>query len=324
MKNGSMELARVCMAESERYKGARFFETEMGDIAIDSGSMYIGGEELCSMDEYGWQLFAKLLDIPTPYMSRMGGDLRTANVMGWLRRFADKSVSGAVKDGYLIELNAGLEISKGDVLEILLREMPLGEVLSAFSQSNSTILDIANPVQIYEGEDGFFVPGVRVVLKSGLNAPEFSPILVEESTSAVIEFGEYFCKLNIKSLSYNDILNVIASRVRECVKCADDIFHIYRGAECGSIKDVRRRVSWLCRENGLPPRVESYAVGRIDELGLCDATNGDIIALFGLLGYINEVKQSSARKSQRIAGHIAMRYGAEHRCSKCDALEIGG
>lgn len=324
VQHGAVTLAEVCRRESERYRGATRISTDMGSVSVSEQALMVDGEECAALDDYSWQMVAKLLDIPIAYMMRMGARMRAGNANYWLSVLRDKDIEFVVKDGELIEMHEGMEIAAGDVLDILSAEMPTGEVVNAFQQSNATVWDIVNPSQLYESECGLFIPGMRVVLKSGLNAPEISPIFMDEGTCAVMECDEFFGKLNIKSLSYNDILHVIGSRVHDCVAYSDSVFRLYRGVECQEVKDAKRRVAQYCREHGVPGRVASYAVSEVESAGLSSSTLGDIIMLFGSLGYRDEVKQSSARKMQRLAGHIVTGSSSESRCTKCDALEIVG
>lgn len=322
VQHGTVTLSDACREEALRYKGSESKRAELGSISFENSVMFVGFDAFADMDDYAWTLFAKLLDIPIPYLLRLSSRMRASNVEYWLGVNSDKEVCMVVKDMELVELRDGMEISKGDVLDMLLSEMPMGEVMSAFSQSNAVVWDVIDTSRSYESETGVFIPGMRVVVKDGLNAPDISPIFVCKETCSVFECADILPKINIKSLGYSDILHVISNRISDCSKIAGQIFNMYRKVESIDVPEPKRRVALYCKEHGVSDRVRSYAISTFDESGLSEATLGDIIALFGGLGHLNEVKQASARRLQKLCGHIVTHAAGESRCGVCDSLAV--
>lgn len=324
LQNGEVTIADACKRASERLKGAERGKYELGELKIESSSLMVSdsGEVLAEMDEFSWGLFAKLLNIPLPYLLRLGSAMRALNVNYWLQSCHDKEVELVLRDGELLDIKEGMEIEQGDVLDILNRAVPGGIIIRASNPTNAVMWDVLDTRRRYEASFGSWVPGMRVVVKEGLNAPDVAPIFVNEESCGTIECADYFDKLNIKSLSYNDILHVIAERVTDCVNCSDSLFGAYRGIEREDVPNARRRVALYCREHNIPDRVRKYAVSAYDESGLARGEFGDIISVFSTLGFSEEVKPASERKLQKLAGHIVTKAHGEDRCEKCDALSV--
>lgn len=323
-QNGEVTIADACQRAAERFRGAKREKVELGQLNVTGSELVMGesGEVIAEMDDYAWGLFCKLLNIPQPYLNRLGSKMRAMNVNYWLTSYHDKEVVLVHRDGELLDIKEGIVIEQSDVLDILNRAVPGGIILRASNPTNAVMWDIVDTRRRYEGDGGWWVPGMRVVVKEGLNAPDISPIFVSEDSCGTIECAECFDKLNIKSLGYSDILHVIAERVTDCVNCADGLFRTYRDIEGEAVPNTRRRVTHYCNEHGIPERVGKYAVAACDDAGLVNGDFGDIIAVFSNLGFADEVKPSSERKLQKLAGHIVTKAHSEDRCDKCDALSV--
>lgn len=325
LQNGEVSVAEACRKASERMRGATTGRFELGQLNVDGGSLVDSesGEVLCQMDEFAWSLFAKLLSIPLPYLMRLGQKMRAINVNYWLASYHDKEVELTYRDGELLKVKEGVEIERGDILELLNSVVPGGVILRASNPTNAVMWDVIDTRKRYDSDRGHWVPGMRVVVKEGLNAPDVTPIFVSEESCGTIECADYFDKLNIKSLGYGDILRVVAERMADCVNCADSLFSSYRKIEGDEVPNTRRRILLYCREHGVPSRVERYAVSAYDGSGLVSGDFGNIISVFSTLGFSNEVKPASERKLQKLAGHIVTKAYSEERCDKCDSLSVG-
>ena len=115
---------------------------------------------------------------------------------------------------------------------------------------------------------------------------------------------------------------MVNERICDCVNARDHLFGMYEKMSREIVPNTRRRVALYCREHNVPDRVKSYALNQFDDLGLSTGSFGDIIALFGTLGFVDEVKQSSERKLQKLAGHIVTKSAGEDRCQACDSLAV--
>lgn len=324
LQNGEVTVADACRRASERLRGATRERYELGALKVDGSQLVVAesGEAVCQMDEYSWGLFAKLLNIPLPYLLRLGAKMRALNVNYWLQSYHDKEVELVYRDGELLELKEGMEVEQGDVLEILNRVVPGGTIVRASNPTNAVMWDVVDERRKYEADRGSWVPGMRVVVKDGLNAPEITPIFVSEDSCGTIECAEHFDKLNIKSLGYNDILHVIGERMTDCVNCADGLFNAYRRIERETVPNARRRIALYCKENGIPERVGKYATSLYEDAPNSRGDFGNIISVFSTLGFSEEVKPASERKLQKLAGHIVTKAHAEDRCDKCDNLTV--
>ena len=324
LQSGEVTIADACRRASERLKGAERRRVELGQLKVQDASLVdtSDGDVVCQMDEFSWGLFAKLLNIPLPYLLRLGAKMRALNANYWLGLHHDKEIEIVFRDGELLEVKDGMEVEKGDILDLLNHIVPGGSILRASSGTNSVIWDVIDERRKYSGRDAVWVPGMRVVVRDGLNAPEINPMFVSTSSCGSIECAEYFEKLNIKSLGYNDILHVVGERMSDCVNCADSLFNSYKRIESEEVPNTRRRIALYCRENAVPDRVRKYAVSAYDESGLVRGDFGAIISVFSTLGFSEEVKPASERKLQKLAGHIVTKAHSEERCDKCDALSV--
>lgn len=322
VQNGEVSIDDACRRASERMRGAKKEIVELGSLSVDGGSLSVDGKVVANMDDFAWTMFAKLLDIPTPYLMRLGTGMREANVGYWLDVYRDKEVSIVYRDMELVDMSDGVEVQESDVLDILNARVPGGIILRAFSQTNSVVWDVVDLRKVYAGSYDTYFPGMRVVVKKGLNAPEVSPIFVSENSCGTIECADYFDKLNIKSMSYGDILRLVSERVIDCTCCMDGLFEAFKKVEGEEVRNPRRRVALYCREHGIPSRIRSYCLERLDGARLRSTTYSNIIALFSTIGFVDEVKQSSERKLQKLAGHIITKAKTESRCSACDSLEV--
>lgn len=318
---GEMSLEDACIASAERMRDAVRMRTELGQIKVSDGRILLSDEDIAGVDDVAWGIFAKLLQIPLPYLKRLGSKMRALNVNYWLEQYHDKEAVVTYRNGELIEISDGIEIEKGDILDILYGAMPDGTIFNAIAQTNSVIWDVIDWSRSYGGDEKF-VPGMRVVVKEGLNAPEVVPIFMSFDSCGIIECAETFEPINIKSLGYNDILHVVGERISDCINFSDGLFAAYGKVKDVDIPNARRRIRHYCEEHNLPKRVQAYALGTFDDAGLSNCNYGNIIGLFSTLGFIDEVKQSSARKLQRLAGHIVTKAMSEDRCEKCDALTL--
>lgn len=322
IQNGEVSVDDACRRASERMRGAKRMNVELGSVRVSDNVLSVDGEVVANMDDFAWSLFAGLLNIPTPYLMRLGNAMRAANVEYWLDAYGDKQASIVCKDMELLELVDGVEISQSDILDILNNVLPDGVMLRAFSQTNSVVWDVVDVRKVHVGRYDTYFHGMRVVVKKGLNAPEVSPIFVSENSCGTIECADCFDKLNIKSMTYGDILRLVSERMVDCLMCADGLFEAFRKVESEDVPYPKRRVALYCREHGISGRVKSYAVSKLDEARLRSATYGNIIGLFSTIGFSPEVKQSSERKFQKLAGHIITKARTESRCSACDSLEV--
>ena len=322
IQNGEVSISEACKRASERMRGATRMNVELGSVSVSDNILSVNGEIVANMDDFAWTLFASLLNIPAPYLMRLGNKMRAANVEYWLDAYKDKQVSMVVKDMELVELVDGMEISQADILDILNKVVPDGIMLRAFSQTNSVVWDVVDIRKAHVGRYDTYFHGMRVVVKKGLNAPEVSPIFVSENSCGTIECADYFDRLNIKSMTYGDILRLVSERMIDCLMCADGLFEAFKKIESEEVPYPKRRVTLYCREHGISDRVKSYAVNRLEEACLRSANYGNIIGLFSTIGFFDEVKQSSERKLQKLAGHIITKAKTESRCSACDSLEV--
>lgn len=323
IQNGEVTLADACREASSRFDGATRQTVMLGDLATDEKRLAIYGEAVASLDDYAWQLLAKLLGIPVPYMCRMGSGMRSVNVNYWLSAYSDKEATLIYRSGSLLDAIDGVEISAADMLDAAYSAVPDGIVLRAWSQTNSTIWDIVDIGRHYESARDVYYPGMRVVLKKGLNAPEIVPILVADSSCGTIECADRFEPLNIKSMGYGDIMRMVSERVRAVMSSHDALFGAMGDIEGVDVPSPRRRIALYCREHAVPGRVTDKAISIFDDTGLDSASYGDIIGLFSTLGFLDGVKRASDRKMQRLAGHIVTRALSEKRCAVCDSLDVG-
>ena len=320
LMNGRMTLADACKAISEKEAGANYLTCPMGELSIDNGSLLHNNDIISSFlsnDEY--EKLCGLLNIPTAYLLRLSPKMRKLNIEYWFDQYDEKEVSLSYKDGQLLDIVDGLDIKLQDVLGILLESMPDAVIFRVSSQLNSTMFDIYDESMSFDTEYDTYFGGIRLVHRKGFNAPDISPIFLNVNSCGIIECSEYIEKMQIKNLTYKDILQVIREHVGICADALPSLFHAFESIAAQKISNPHRRIALYCREHNVPERVRSYALSSFDETGLQDADFEILVDLFSSLGYANEIKLASERKLQKLAGYIIVKARGEHRCDKCDS-----
>ena len=321
VQNGSMKLGEVCKKAADEREGSETIAAQMEDVSVEGG-LSVYGDRIAEMDDAAWRMFSRLLDIPTPYFMRLERPMREANAGYWLKKFFDKDITMVVKDGKLISLSAGMEIDMLDVLDSVYTSFPGSIVLDVEQSVSSTVLDIISPEAFGSVHGESWRGGVRLAVKPGLRAPDIHPLLVGESTSCIVEFAELFEPLSIKSMSYRDIIRMVSERAGDCISSLDSMIRTFGIIDSEDVPEPRRRIVHLCREHGVSDRLKSKVMGEFDDHWLSGAESGDIIMLFGTLGLVGGVGRAGGVRLQRVAGHMISSAHSEHRCSKCDSLEV--
>ena len=324
--NGDVTLSDLYYGAVKHYDGSRTDIVQMGELRVDDDVLEVLPDVKVLLDESAWEKVCELLRIPFAYMKRLSKYMRKVNAEFWFDHDADKDVTVISKGDLLVDIRADMEISMVDVLAIMDSVVDGAKVFRSVHKKNSTIIDVFDERVSFDmgtlGSNRVYYGGLRVEVKDGLKAPAISPMLIDEDSCSVVEFGQFLEPLNIKSLSYDDILSVIEERMDNCYgavpRLAETMNHIWDE----DVPNPRRRLQLYCREHGIPERVRAYILDRFDESGFDKATFGDIIGLFGVMGYVNEVKQSSELKLQQLAGYIVMKAHTERRCKACDATLV--
>lgn len=319
MMNGVVPLSDAYEAIIEKEKGAHSLSCRMSELSIEDGALAHNGEPISLLSNDGYGKLCNLLNIPTAYLLRLPKQMKKMNIEYWFDAFGDKEVSLKYKEGELLEIADGTDIKVQDVLGILVALMPDALIFRTSNQVNSTIFDIYDENISFDTEYDTYFGGIRLVHKKGLNAPDISPIFLNVNSCGIIECSAYLEKMVIKNLSYKDILQVIRERFSNCIDALPLLFHVFESMASQPVPNPHRRIALYCREHNIPERVRSYALSSFDESGREEADYEVLIDLFSSLGYANEIKQSSERRLQQLAGYIIVKARGEHRCDKCDS-----
>lgn len=318
--NGETYLSELCAHLRDRKKGAETIEVELGKLHIDEdGSLYYDGERLLGLDDEGYYKLSSVANIPTAYLMRLNNRMKIVNLEYWFRVLSEKKVSLSYGNGELVDVHVGIEIDMLDVLEKVAERMEVPKVFKVFNQTNTTIIDIYDEAESYDTSYDSYYAGLRVLIKKGLFAPEISPMFLNMNTCGIIECSSYLDALGIKGLAYDEIMDAVGARISNCLHATDTLFATYKDMCTQEVENARRRVHHYCEEHNIPERVVAYALDALEEAHLKAATYEDIINLFGSLGYVDEVKQSSERKLQQLAGYIIVSK-SEKRCQTCDSI----
>lgn len=317
--NGKHFLSTTYRDASTRKMESNITECDCDDIDVLGKDFLLYGENVAKLDDYGYSVMGKFLGIPVPYLLKLSIELRNANCQYWLEQKSGKQVKVQIKDNQLLDMTAADAIDPVDVLKILNDVYSGAIILNTVQQTNSTVFDLYLPDEEYEAGGRTFYGGVRCVLKSGLNAPDIVPIFVDSESCSIIECATFVSESSIRGLSYVDILRVIRSTAGVMRSALDGLFHTYEHLSEEVVTEPRRRIALYAREHGLPDRVASYVLKQYDDAHIADVTYGDIIALFGGMGFVDEVKQASERKMQKLAGYILVKAHGERRCASCDS-----
>lgn len=292
------------------------------DLEVSHGSVEMCGSELCTLDDYGYELLSKGLNIPTAYMRRLDQRMRDMNVQFWLNADKESQATVKVRDGLLVDFSVGARLDIGDVFAILAGQCGNCLVWSITEQTNATLVDLVSEGERYELGNDVFNGGIRIVIPHSLRAPDIAPILFNVNSCAVIEMGCMVEPLNIKGMVYSQVLEAIEERVHEALMAVGVYFSRLEDAYDKPVPAPRRRISLYCREHNIPDRVKAYALAAFDDSGKQTATYLDLVDLFSAICHMDEVKDMSARRLQRLAGHIAITGIAEARCERCDAMMV--
>lgn len=322
MMNGETTLGDVYAQVKKSLEGAKVERTRLNRVEVDTSGLWVGNTKVANLDDKGFEIIAKFFGIPVPYMMKLNRETRKANVDFWIDYYSDKEVEIVYRDNELMDMREGIKIEMVDVLEIVNVVFPDACIFKVTQQTNSTILDVYRDDLQFHTEYDTYLGGIRLVVKNGLAAPDISPMFLNVNSCAIIECSTYLEPLCIKNLSYVDILRVIRERVENCADALPSLFATYTGIASEKVTEPHRRIALYCREHNVPERVKAYALKEFDESGLQTATFEDIICLFSVLGYVDEVKQASEKKMQQLAGYIIVKAKGEKRCSHCDSMLI--
>lgn len=318
--NGYTTLNDLYARVSEKFDGAKKYETNFGKLSIDNGQLMELNKPVCDLDDFAYENIGKLLGIPTAYLARLNNELKRLNIEFWFDQLAEKEVRIWVKNNELIEVAEGMKIEIQDVLKIANVVFPEAYVFSVNQQTNSTIIDVYSETYQFDTSFDTYFGGMRIIVKNGLVAPEITPIFLNVNSCGIVECNPFSEKLIIKNLTYKDILRAIQDRMENCVASLHPLFDTFEEIMGDQVPEPRRRISHYCREHAMPDRVNAYAAKVFDETGIDSATVEDLVCIFSTLGYVDEIKQSSAMKLHRLAGHIIVRSHGEKRCQACDAM----
>lgn len=319
--NGSLTLRDAYKKVCDAFDGCFSTVCQMGDLEIgDDCSLICNGESVALLDNAGYSLICKALKMPTPYILRLPKSLKKTNIEYWLSLNEEKDVSIKSKGGDLIEFRCDVEIELMDILEIAYAEMPNAKVFRTLAQTNAVVFDVYDEGVSFDTDFDTYFGGLRLVCKKGLNAPEISPILINANSCGIIDFADAVEKLNIKNLSYSDILVLIDGAVKSCVNALPGLFSRFASLRNEVIENPHRRIALYCRENNLPDRVRSFAIQSYDENEFVGGSYELVIGMFSVLGYEDTIKENSSRKAQRLAGKIAFGEQSGIRCASCDSI----
>lgn len=308
---------------------------EVSKNAMGEDEFDIIGHIMC-FDKIG-----AMLQIPVPYLGRLGVDMRADNINYWLKKLSDKkfSVGVRVNDGpvpNLVEFSEAKRqnIDFADCLKVLLEKVGgSAQIVRTDSSLGHTQIDILMPEKRFKigfkggGNGELYTAGVRFVHKRKFQAPEVSPIFMNEASCGIVECDGYLEPISIRDLSYEDILRVIGEKVENVVDCLDGLAYTMDEVYDEEIPRMRKRIMHMYSEHGLPARVRATALTCFDEYRLSmpsgdEGTTGELIDLISSSCFIKEIKMNSVRRLQRLAGYVVVKSHHEHRCNNCDAILI--
>lgn len=323
MMNGEVYLGDIIAQIKLVYEGTKTDTVELYQLEIDDDILtHPSLGQMVHLEDDDYEKLCKVVNIPSKYILKLNKRMRKMNLEYWFEEMEDSEVTITYRSDQIIEIKDHDEIKPLDVLEIVRGAMPNAKIFKVTNQTNSQIYDIYDEDARYFTENDSYYGGLRIVLKKGLNAPDISPIFLNMGSCGIIECSTYLEKIIIKSLTYKDILRVIQERVVNCIEAAPMLFNAFEKMCVEKVEQPHRRIALYCREHAVPDRIKAYALQRFDEACLQTTTYEDIICLFSVIGYVEEVKQASERKMQQLAGYIIVKAKGEKRCSHCDATLI--
>ena len=323
MMNGEVYLSDIIAQIRRIYEGTKTDTVELFQLEIDDGTLtHPDLGQMVHLEDDDYEKLCKIVNIPSKYILKLNRGMRKANLEYWFEEMGESEVSITYRADQIVEIKEHDEIKPLDVLGIVRDAIPNAKLFKVTNQTNSQIYDIYDEEAEYLIGDSCYYGGLRLVLKRGLNAPDICPIFINTGSCGIIECSTYLEKMMIKSLAYKDILRVIQERVMNCIEAEPLLFGTFEKM-CGEeVDQPHRRIALYCREHAIPERIKAYALQHFDEACLQTATYEDIISLFSVIGYVEEVKQASERKMQQLAGYIIVKAKGEKRCSHCDATLI--
>lgn len=312
------------------------------EMRVKNEDMYLVGKNAMGeekLDLVGhiacYDKIGALLKIPVPYLVRLGPDMRADNINYWLKKEGDRKFalgtrrSGDETTPNLVEFGEAKRqnIDFVDCLKALYEKVGgSAQIIRTDSSLGHIQIDILIPDKRYDvGET--YMAGIRFVHKRKFQAPEVSPIFLNEASCGIIECDDYLDPINIRDLSYDDILRVIGEKVENAVDSLEGLAYTMREVYGEEIPRMRKRIMHMYSEHGLPARVRATSLTCFDEYRLGTSagehgTTGELIDLITSSCFIAEIKPNSVRKLQRLAGYVVVRSHKEHRCNNCDAILI--
>lgn len=330
------ERAKDAMSEVER------IEVMGEDLKVVNDDLFVVNGNVMGEDDLEivghimcFDKIGAMLQIPVPYLSRLGHEMRAENINYWLRKLGDKKFSIGTRKSIDTTPNV-IEFSEAkrqsidfvDCLQILLENVGgSSKIMRTDSSLGHTQIDILISGKRFNIAGEVYTAGVRFVHKRKFQAPEVSPIFMNEASCGIIECDGYLEPISIRDLSYDDILRVIGEKVANAVDSIDGLAYTMGEVYDDEVPRMRKRIIHMYSEHGLPSRVRATSLTCFDEYRLGTAkdetgTLGELIDLITSSCFISEIKMNSVRKLQRLAGYVVVKSHHEHRCNNCDAILV--
>lgn len=285
------------------------------------------------LDKTALKAVGSFLDIPVPYLLRIGSSLAEENINWHLTQNSDVEVEIVSTDGEITEVRSpdSLAVTPLEVTEILAKIMGADTLVNRVSYGlNGTTYELTNPlVQRNPARrvGDITYGGLRIVLpKAGrLNhAPEVGTYLnrlICTNGAFTVVSGDIIV---VSGLTHEDVLNRFEAVSSDVWNRLPRMLEAYVSLDDRPIEDPMRMVQVYALENNIADkyttRAQAFVSDALIETPSREWTLYDIMQVFTSLAHLDGVKDGARDKLMALGGRMVAKSDEERRCGTCSHL----
>jgi hypothetical protein len=310
--------------------GNTFVTASLGELRADNGYVFNNGKEAFPLDARAKRELGSFLNIPVPYLSRIGDTLAEQNI-GWhFDSMPTVNAQFTLQEGALVEVREpdSVSLREIEVIRTVNKTIDPNTLITGISRGlNATTIDLANPdvqVQPAHRVGDVTLGGLRLILPHSNNSPSVGTYLHRlVCTNGMVSITPNDV-VNIKGRGHEEILHELAAKVDEVFHRLPDIMEAYASLDNKRIDDPERMVRVYAIEHGIPSRFVDAAVEKVQSFNIDSPghewTLYDIVQLFTSLAHLSTVQSATRNKLQALGGHLVEAAADERRCGSCQHL----
>lgn len=323
----------------ERRKERTVFD--LGNLKAEGGYIHhqkVSGkyERLFPVDKQARKALGTFLNIPVPYLQRVGNTLADANIEWHFEEHPDVAAEFVTIDGELQEVRSpdSLSISKLEALRLIMGQVGADARIRRIDEGlNATTIDVIHPdVSIMPAHriGDVTYGGLRIVLPAKNQAPKVGTYLhrlVCTNGATNTYGGDQF---NIAGKSHDEILEHMEDSLSSVWNRVPEFLAGCAALADKPVSEPLNMIRVYAAEHGIAPRFTTVALDRAAAFMATETgakhqwTLYDIMQLFTSLAHLPAAKENTQNKLMALGGHMIAASANERRCGQCSHLLITG